>query len=214
LEIARSFRAAARPAYAGCRWATQDAKNRAWIEELKKQLASHEATVARRLEALYQNAWGGLPMPVDMVETVSWSGANSIILDSGGGHLMISSQNPIRNALEIVFHEASHALMDRGDPVRKALADAAAAAKSRLPGDLWHVVLFYTTGEAVRRVLVDDSQPAYTPMLEEIYARGSWVEYRPAVEKEWRPYLDGRRSLTASADALIAALQRPTAPGE
>ena len=210
VEIARSFRAAATPAYRACRWAAQDEKNRRWIEELKPRLAADEQKIASRLEQLYRKQWNGLPIPVDVVETVDWSGANSIIRYPVGGHLMISSpsyQGPA--ALEVVFHEASHLLMDRNDPVQQALDGAAKAVDFRLPGDLWHVVLFYTTGETVRRILDDGGKPGYTPMLYGIFDRGAWVGYRKALESAWRPYVDGKRDLSEAAASLIDVLRKP-----
>jgi hypothetical protein len=157
---------------------------------------------------LYRKPWSGLPIPVDVVETVNWAGANSILRDAGGGHLLISNSYKDASALEVVFHESSHLLMGRGDPVTRALDDAAGAAGFRLPGDLWHVVLFFTTGEAVRRVLDDDGHPGYTPMLYGIFARGSWAEYRQPLERDWRPYIEGRRTLSDAAAALIEAVRK------
>ncbi|MEA2602217.1 MAG: hypothetical protein QOF89_3209 [Acidobacteriota bacterium] len=212
VDIARSFRAAATPAYKACRWAAQDEKNRHWIEGLKSRLAVDEQKVAPRLEQLYQKPWGGLPIPVDVVETVDWSGANSILRDPAGGHLLISSSNPDRAALEVVFHESSHLFMGRGAPLRQALDKAASAADFRLPGDLWHVVLFYTTGEVVRHILDDDGKPGYTPMLYEIFDRGAWANYRKALETTWRPYVDGKRTLPEAAASLIEALRKPEPP--
>ena len=213
VEIARSFRAAATPAYKACRWAAQDEKNRRWIEELKPQLAADEEKVASRLERLYQKRWNGLPIPVDVVETVNWSGANSILRrDPGGGHLLISNSYQGPAALEIVFHEASHLLMDHGDPLRQALDRAASAAGFRLPGDLWHVVLFYTTGETVRRVLNEGGKPGYTPMVYGIFDRGTWDGYRKPLESAWRPYVDGERDLSKAAASLIEALPKPEKP--
>ena len=209
--IAQSFRAAATPAYKACRWAAQDEKNRRWIEELKSRLAADEQKIALRLEQLYQKRWGGLPIPVDIVETVNWSGATSILRDPAGGHLLIAPgpyQGPA--AVEVVFHEASHLLMGRNAPLRQALDSAASAVDFRLPGDLWHVVLFYTTGETVRRIL--DDREKYTPMVYEIFDRGTWDEYRQALESIWRPYLDGKRPLPEAAADLIEALRRPEPP--
>jgi hypothetical protein len=209
VEIARSFRAAATPAYRGCRWTAQDEANRRWIEALKPLLAAEEQKIAARLEQLYGKRWNGLPVPVDIVETVNWSGANSILRDAGGGHLLISNSYQGPAALEVVFHEASHLLMDRGDPILQALDRAAKGADFRLPRDLWHVVLFYTTGEAVRRILDEDGHPGYTPMLYGIFARGSWGDYREALETAWRPYVDGKRSLPDAAKDLMEALRKP-----
>jgi hypothetical protein len=206
VAIARAFRAAASPAYEECRWATQDAENRRWIDELKPRLAAHEATIARRLQELYQKRWDGLPIQVDVVETVSWSGANSVFPPPAGGHLLISpspSEGPA--ALEIVFHEASHGLALRGDPLMQALADAAAAAGVTSTGDLWHVALFHTTGEVVRRALAAAGEPDYTPMLAEIFERGDWLRYRQAIESVWPVYLDGKHTLAEAAAALVEA---------
>lgn len=208
VAIARSFRAAAAPAYRACRWAAQDEKNRRWIEALKPRLAADEQKIGPRLKELYRKKWTGLPIPVDVVETVDWSGANTILRDAGNGHILISIENPGRAAVEVVFHEASHILMGRDAPVRQALQSAASAVDFRMPGDLWHVVLFYTTGEAVRRVLDDGRQPAYTPMLYEIFDRG-WGGYRKPLETAWRPYVDGGRTLSEAAASLIEALTPP-----
>lgn len=209
VEIARNFRAAATPAYRACRWAAQDEKNRRWIEELKSRLAALEQRIATRLEELYRKRWNGLPIPVDVVETVNWSGANSIFREPAGGHLLISNEYKGPAAVEIVFHEASHLLMGRRDPLRQALDKAASAVDFQLAGDLWHVVLFYTTGEAVRRILDDGGTSSYTPMLYGIFDRGTWVGYRKALKSAWRPYIDDERTLSEAAASLIEALLKP-----
>lgn len=172
VEIARGFRAVATSAYKSCRWIAQDENNRRWIEELKPRLAADEQRIAPRVEQLYQKRWKSLPILVDVVETVNWSGANTSWSDSGQGDILISRSPQGAAAFEILFHEASHLLMDRGDPVRQALESAARAVDFRLPNDLWHVVLFYTTGEAVRRILDERGPSGYTPMLYEIFGRG------------------------------------------
>lgn len=208
VEIAKSFRAAATPAYKACRWAAQDEKNRRWIEELKPRLAADEQKTASRLEQLYQKPWTGLPILVDIVETAGWSGASSIFRDPAGGHLLISNSNQGPTAFEVVFHESSHLLMRGNDPVWQALDKAASATDFRLPDDLWHVVLFYTTGEAVRRILDEDGKSRYTPMLYGILERGGrWNAYHKALETAWRPYLDGRQNLSQAAAGLIEALR-------
>jgi hypothetical protein len=204
----RGFRAAAAAAYTACRWPAQDAKNRAWIAETTRQLATTEAGLAGRLEKLYESQWSGVPLRVDVVETVNWAGANTVILDRGGGHVLVSAGNPAAAALELVFHEASHTLMGRGAPVRVALAEAAKAANVALPDDLWHAVLFYTTGEAARPVIdALHGGAGYRPMVYDLFERGAWDEHRAALETEWLPYVQGRRSLRQAAAALVATLK-------
>jgi hypothetical protein len=209
LKIAAGFRSAATPAYEACRWAAQDIKNQHWMEEINTQLDTHGQAIARRLEALYQKPWSSLPIPVDVVETVSWSGANTIFVDSARGHILVSNSYRGHAALEIVFHEASHLLMARGDPVQQSLAVAAETLELPLPDDLWHVVMFYMTGEAVRRRLGETGEQEYTPMVYEIYERSSWGRFRDAIELNWPGYMDGERSLSQAAIDLIRETGEP-----
>jgi hypothetical protein len=212
VDIAQSFRAAAAPAYRECRWVAQDEKNRRWIAALQPRLAAHAQATAPRLPQLYRKPWGDLPIPVDVVQTVDWSGGNTILLEPAGGHILISIENEGLDALEVVFHEASHLFMRRNDPLQQALESAASVAHWELPGKLWHVVLFYTTGEAVRRILEEGGERGYRPALDRIWDRGTWVEYREAVETAWRPYVDGERSLGDAAASLVEALRKRAPP--
>jgi hypothetical protein len=206
--IAGSFRAAAMPAYKACRWATQDDSNRRFIADMKPRLAADEKRLAARLEQLYQTTWKRLPMLVDVVETVNWSGADTTWSDAGQGDILIANAPQGPSGFETLFHESSHVLMDRGDPVRKALDGAAKAVEFHMPNDLWHVVLFFTTGEAVRSILDERGPAKYTPMLYEIFDRGTWTDYRQVLEAHWRPYVDGKKPLAEAAASLIGALQR------
>lgn len=204
--IASNFRAAAAPAYRACRWAAQDSINRQMVAQLAPLLARHERGVEARLEELYRKQWSAEPIRVDIVETVGWSGANSVA-HKGRGHLLVSRTYQGPASLELVFHEASHLLMFRTDPVRQALDSAARAAGMPLPADLWHVVLFHTTGETVRRALRDAGVADYTPLLREIYTRSPWRQFESAVDREWTPYVRGERSLTEAARRLLEAIR-------
>lgn len=210
LDVAGGFLAAARPAYEACRWAEQDAANRRWIDGLTALLADHEEAVARRLEDLYETPFHGLPLPVDVVGAAPPTGASTIILEPGG-HIIVSSldePNQGLGALEIVFHEASHTVVAgwRNDPLPRALAAAAEALDVPRPDGLWHALLFYTTGEAVRRILEKAGEPGYTPYLYQGLFERAWPEYQDAIESTWPAYLDGDRTLSQAATDLLRAL--------
>jgi hypothetical protein len=212
LQIVAAVRAAAAPAYRACRWTAQDARNRRWIDDMNSRLAADEARTTARLEQLYRTSWKTLPILVDVVETVNWSGADTTWSDAGQGDILISNEPAGPSGFETLFHESSHVLMDRDAPVQKALAAAATAAGVKLPNDLWHVVLFYTTGEGIRPIVEAREKTPYTPMLYGIFARGngSWTVYRELLETRWKPYVDGKETLEQSAAALVAGL--PKAP--
>jgi len=210
LDITSGFRAAAAPAYERCRWSSQDAANRRWIEGLLPVLAIHAAAIAQRLPQLYGTPWAGMPFRVDVVETVSFAGADSINLrDPSRLHILVSSSSPAnqgRGGLEIVFHEASHFLTGTNSPLRAALAAAARDAGGILRGDLAHPVQFYMTGETVRRVLDKPGELPYTPVLFALSLFGA--EFRDAVQKTWPAYMDGKRTLREAAADLIRALAK------
>ena len=207
IVIARSFRSAAAPAYERCRWPAQDERNRRWIEVLRPVLAKHEDAISRRLVEVYGADWQALPIPIDVVETVSWAGGDSIATRPPPGHVWVSSTRPAYQApaaaLEIVFHEASHLLIG-GSPLSDALDSAGRAAEKTLPMDLWHAVLFYVTGETVRRTLAGTNEPEHTPLIEALNIFGN---VRQPIAAAWSPYLDGERSLPEAAADLVERLE-------
>ena len=207
IEITSAFRAAAAPAYERCRWPSQDATNRRWIDNLLPLLALHENTLGQRLPELFGTPWTGLPFRVDVVETVSFAGASSINLRPPGLHIQVSSSDANhrgRAALESVFHEASHFLTGFKTPLPTALAAAARDAGGTGRGDLTHPVHFFMTGEAVRRALDKSGEPPYTPFL---YALNLFSpEFRDAVKQTWPAYMEGKRTMQEAAVDLVRAL--------
>lgn len=207
LTIGRGFLAAATPAYEACRWPAQDAENRRWIDELAPRLKAHEAAIGTRLAELYQVPWHGLPLAVDVVGVAPPLGANTRILTPGGHILVSSSDSEGDPALEIAFHEASHTLVApwREDPVPAALAAAAESAGISIPRDLWHVVLFFTTGQVVKESLAAAGNEDYHPYVEDLWT-GRWAPLREPVHRVWPAYLRGERSLSEASRDLVQAL--------
>ena len=146
-------------------------------------------------------------MPVDVVSYASPGGANTI---TGPNHIMMSSINAGYQgfaAFEMVFHESSHTMMGaRFGKVAEHLQEASRAYDKRSPGNLWHAILFYTSGNVVQALLAAEGYGAYNPY---VYERGlfvrAWPEYRAPLEQYWQPYLDGAVDLqTASRDVIDA----------
>jgi hypothetical protein len=85
-----------------------------------------------------------------------------------------------------------------------------------IPRDLWHALVFYTTGELVRRDLSSGaitwippqgSQTAYQPYAARfgLYS-GGWEQFRGLLDLYWRPYLESQVSFD-TAIARVAAAQ-------
>jgi hypothetical protein len=202
MAIARSIRAAAMPAYERCRWPAQDASNRRWIEHAVGLLKVHEAALGERLAQVYGTSWGGLPYRVDIVESVLLGG-NTQQFVPAGPHILISgsaADNQGRGALEVMFHEASHSL---AGPMEGALKRAISARGTAIRADISHGVIFYLTGEVVRRALEQTGEP-YTPYLYSLTLFPDNV--RDVLAKTLSPYLNGQGTLVQAIDNLVQVL--------
>ena len=153
----------------------------------------------KELATVYATDWPSTPIRTDVAEYASYAGAYTTL---GPAHITVSSVNPGNQAdaaLEILFHEASHALVAR---LRNTLASEARARNKLFPRrDFWHAVLFYTTGEVVRRHL-----DGYTPyaMKNGLYER-AWQGVPEILDADWKPYLDGRIDMITGVRRLVAA---------
>jgi hypothetical protein len=199
MAIARSMRAAAMPTYERCRWPAQDAGNRRWIEHTVALLNLHERALGERLAQLYGTSWAGAPYRVDVVDSVD---GNTQVFVPAGPHILVSSSTPNnqdRAALEAVFHEGNHPLAGKIEEVVKR---ASSARGNAVPADLSHAVIFYLTGETVRRAFDQAGEP-YTPWL---YALKLWPDnIRDALAKALSPYLNGQGTLVDTIN-LVQAL--------
>ncbi|MBI3450781.1 MAG: hypothetical protein HY049_17940 [Acidobacteria bacterium] len=204
-----SILAAAAPIYRGCGWETQRAANERWISELKPKLERDGPSVEQRLSDVYRAPWPGR-IRVDVVGYASWSGAYTTLHPV---HSVISGSEPGQQGLtgfEIVFHEASHALIGPNDGmITKKLNEAFSARGAKVPRDLWHALLFYSTGEVVRDLFEREHLAPYTPMAFAggLYDRDpKWKAFADAMAIHWKPYLDGKSDLDTAVRELAESL--------
>lgn len=197
----------AAPVYKANWWPQHNEANRRWIEALTQLVEKHGPALSRDLAAAYKTEWPSSPVRVDVSIAANWSGGYTTIRPT---HITISSgdvHNQGYSGLEILFHEASHGLVGR---VFTGIAAAAKKLNKPAPPGLWHAVLFFTTGEIVRRELAKAGVPGYTPYA---YAHGlydgGFREYRKALEEEWKPYLDGKLDFDTALSKTVAAVGAP-----
>ncbi len=111
-------------------------------------------------------------------------------------------------ALEMLMHEPSHAIVGAtSGAIGTDLARAAREVSVRPYSNLWHAVLFYTSGELTRRSLARRGVRDYRPVILDMYKRG-FAGFRQALETHWQAYLDGK----VSREAAIRQILIETAP--
>jgi hypothetical protein len=189
---------AAAPIYRAQWWPDHDRANRAWIAAAEPLIERYGEALKKGLARIYATDWPVAPIRTDVAEYASRAGAYTTL---GPTHITISSANSGNQgnaALEVLFHEASHALVAK---LRNTLSTEVKAQKQVFRrSDLWHAIIFYTAGELVRRQL-----DGYTPYAIKggLYDR-VWPGVPEILDADWKPYMDQSIDLTTAARRLAA----------
>jgi len=195
----------AAPVYRKYWWPAHDAANRTWLVDPLSKVASLTPGVPERLARLYGMPWFTSAIRVDVVRVANREGAFTSI-DPAPAHITISSSAPANQgwmAAEILFHESSHAL---ALPLMDVFA-AELRTQRKVSRHLWHVALFYLTGEVVRQALAQRGI-AYEPYL---YNTGlfdrAWPELRVPIETHWKPYVNGEVPRDVAIRNVVRAVE-------
>lgn len=189
-------------------WPQHDQANRAWVAAATPLVRQFGRQLATGLAVVYRTPWPEGRIRVDVTIHAGRVGGYTSLDPL---HITISSADPRnqgQDALELLFHEASHGL---ARPVADGIAKRCRDLNKPIPRDLWHAILFYTTGEIVRRSLVQSSEAAskenYLPYAfrHRLYQRG-WENYLRLIEQHWKPYLDGQIGFEQALTRLVNAL--------
>ena len=185
-------------------WPAQDESNEDWIASQKERVQDLGPKLASAMTKDLHQRWPAAPIRVDVCYYVVALGYAVTTL--GPPHIIFSTNDPSNPGLgrfELLFHEASHTF---ADTTMNALS-AEGRTQHKDVGDLWHALLFYTSGVELRRALPAPDQTSFTPYAYRngVY-RGRWLGYRPVLEKDWQAYLDGKIDFTDAIHSMVADL--------
>ena len=192
-------------------WARHDTENHQWITQVQVLVAQYGFSICDSLVKIYEVQWPEYPVRVDAVAYANWSGAYTTLYPTRPTISTTDTANQGIAALEIVFHETSHGMMNK---VTNGLDTAEKAAHAGSPNspihfrrDLWHEVLFYTSGE-----LVAERVSGYTPYADK---NGLWMRAWPGrdrtvIERDWKPHMSGAVSLSGALAKLVEDLASTT----
>jgi len=209
---------AAAPIYRAHWWADHDRANRRWVVRVAPLVREQGVSLSERLADIYQSKWPKEKIRVEVCAFANSAGAYTTLDPL---RVTIASTDP-RNqgpeALEVLFHEASH---DIARPVEAAITRECRQRDKPIPRDLWHALIFFTTGEVLRPIMQqaeqqnapDDDlppQPNYTntvpPGLREKLSQRGWEEYSRLLAIYWQPYLDGKVTFEDAIARLVSAV--------
>ena len=185
----------AAPIYRKAWWAKHQEANHAWLSSMQRYLDQHGPTVLNFITRAYQFSWPEEGYAVHLSAYTNWAGAYSTRV----GVLVISSLNEGNRGpygLETIFHESMH---QWDSQVFEALRTQARANNKLVPKSLSHALIFFTAGEAVRRVI-----PGHVPYAEKfgVWQRGL-MQFKTPLEQTWKAYLDGKGTRDEALAELI-----------
>jgi len=199
----------AMPLYRAAQWPEDDRANRFWIAVAEPLLASAAEELAEAHARVY-----GVPFPQHILVDVAshaWEFGAYTVGEGASAHAVISSLDPGTQgfgALESLMHEPSHAIVaPRSGAIGADLDRAARELHREPPYNLWHAILFYTSGELTRRALAIRGVQHYKPFMIGMYERG-FRGFKQALETHWQAYLDGK----VSREEAIRQILIDTAP--
>ncbi len=200
----------AAPVYRAHWWPEHDRANRKWVAAVAPLVRQKGLGLSERLAEIYQSRWPREKIRVEVAVNANAAGAYTSLDPLRVTISSTDSRHQGESALEILFHESSHGL---AGPVQDAIVRECRQRNKPIPRDLWHALLFYTTGEAVRAAIKtapageSAAKSGYVPyaVREGLYARG-WSGYQRLLEKYWQPYLDGRADFGDAIARMISAL--------
>jgi hypothetical protein len=211
---------AAAPVYRAHLWPEHDQANRRWILQVAPLVREQGVGLSERLADIYQTRWPHGKIRVDVVAYANWAGAYTTVDPLRVTISSLDTRNQGPQALEVLFHEGSHGI---AEAVQRAIIRECRQRDKPIPRDLWHALVFYTTGEVIRTVLTSStasssasrggkgsSDPAATgydtyAFREGLYQRG-WKNYLELLQRFWQPYLDGKATFDDAIARMVSSL--------
>jgi hypothetical protein len=182
----------AAPVYRAHRWLMDDRANRAWIKRVAPLVREQGVGLSHRLADIYQTRWPAEKIRVDVTAVANYAGAYTTLEPLRVTIASTDTRNQGAAAMEVLFHEASHGI---ATPVELAIARECRQRDKPIPRDLWHALIFYTTGEVIKPILDAQSEaPANGASQNGTMPGGSTSESTPDAssqnshDSEYTPY--------------------------
>jgi hypothetical protein len=206
---------AAAPVYRAHDWPSHDRANRRWILRVAPLVRTQGVSLSERLAEIYQTRWPHEKIRVDVAACANSAGAYTTVDPLRVTISSLDARNQGAQALEVLFHEGSHGI---AEPVQAAIIRECRQRDKPIPRDLWHALVFYTTGEVIRPALASSSAAAadkegnvpgggYASYASRaaLYQRG-WKDYFDVLQRFWQPYIEGHATFDDAIARMVSSL--------
>jgi hypothetical protein len=184
------------PVYKLQQWPADDAMNQFCINAARPLIESAGEELAAEHSRFY-----GAPFPTRIlvdVTALGWQFGAYTVGSRDYAHVIFQApDNPAdqgQMVLESLLHEPSHVFIgSRTDVLGSDITRLSRELNLRPMANLWHAILFYTSGELTRRAYVKRGILDYKPIITRMYS-GPFKGYQKSLETHWQAYLDGKVS--------------------
>ena len=144
------------PIYRAHWWADHDRANRRWVARVAPLVREQGVGLSERLADIYQTRWPKDRIRVEVCAYTNDAGAYTTLDPLRVMIASTDSRNQGPEAFEVLFHEASHSV---ALPVQTAINRECKQRDKPIPRNLWHALVFYTTGEVLRPIMKVQPEP-------------------------------------------------------
>lgn len=203
----------AMPLYEKAQWAEDDAFNRFWIAVAEPLVRS----AGPELLAAHGKAYG-MPMPKRIhVDVSPYAGrfGGYTVGDGEQVYTVVTSIDPGYQgfaALEMLMHEPSHGVVgDRDWAIGSEITKVSKELGVKPRHNLWHALLFYTSGELTRQALARRGVTNYKRVMDHDMWDHQFKGMQQSIETHWGAVLAGTKSREEAIRAILVETQ-PAAP--
>ena len=198
------------PIYQRLYWEEHDKRNKEWIEELKPKIDRFGKQIKVELEQIFAGSL--FSQKSHLISVVYKPGIRHGAYTSSRSMQTVvnSTYEDFQNwyALELTFHEVSHALsVNKQSKFYKSIKSVLNRKGLESEIGIWHPILFYTVGEVVKKAISTNNINYITYADRNALYTGSW-DYKKILIEHWQPYIEGKVTMATAVENIANELQK------
>lgn len=189
------------PIYTTHFWPAHRSANHKVLSDNLKLVSNIENCAFGRIAELSQNQWPKHKVRVDITYLANWAGAYTTVDPITHAVIRSTDWESSNDWLEILFHEPGHAMISPDeDAIAENITKTANQLGIRTPRNLWHAMLFYVAGTAVKECLAEEGIEHELFM----FRHGTFSRHHDALRSHMPDYVSGAATLERTIERMLA----------